>query len=86
MRSFCFALVGVLVVLVLVKILFFQSSDNSGGNLRYKEFVYKQPTAAGLVCIFYSDSRGLAAANAQMYASDHEEKYGVPLIVRANSY
>jgi hypothetical protein len=53
---------------------------------KYKAYLYKQPERDGLICVFYSNHPGNAERNAQMFATLHEEKYGVPLIIRTQPY
>ena len=59
---------------------------STGEDSKHKAYVYKQPTADGLICIFYSNYPGIAERNAQMFVEMHEERYGVSLHVRTDSY
>ncbi len=54
-------------------------------DAKYKTYLYKQPNSDGLVCVFYS-TYPVAEQNARMFATMHQDKYGVALIVRTEPY
>lgn len=78
--------------LVLIRLFFaavllsISGCNKSGENSRYKVYVYKHAQEDGLICVFYSNYKWVAQQNAEMFSSDHEDKYGAPLIIRTSSY
>lgn len=53
---------------------------------KHKAYLYKQPEADGLICVFYSSTPGLAKQNAYIFAEMYEEKFFDTLIVKTKPY
>ncbi|MEI6847772.1 MAG: hypothetical protein WCK32_07020 [Chlorobiaceae bacterium] len=75
-----------LCILLFVSLSLSSCGNHAGEEAKYRAYLYKQPERDGLLCVFYSNYPGIAEQNAQMFADMHQEKYGVPLIVRTEAY
>jgi hypothetical protein len=73
-------------IFVLTTIVGIISCKGAGAQARFKAYVYKQPEPGGLICVFYSNTEGLAERNARTYVTDTERLYGTVLSVKKTPY
>jgi hypothetical protein len=62
------------------------SCKRTGEHARFKAYVYKQLEPGGLICVFYSNTEGLAERNATIYVTDTEKLYGTVLTIKGTPY